>query len=293
MDYPILESATDSWERYIRVRALTMRLYPAVNIQRDGNLLNCWKAIAHTWDEVVYPLCGINYISEALYHIHYRCFSNQVNISNELLLVLLIEEELLRCSFAFQAWQNMEEFGRLYYNILYVRQRDGLRKDYNSMKLSEYLRANTIRRIMLKDRNPLKWGGVLDCNKATYPDCAISTYWCVVAYENAVQLLIPEAIFWQEEWSSEEPIVSAIKSRYAVDLSDDSDSFDALINLVEHRKEARHCSYALYGMQQFTNELAIGIWGEQADFMMQKCFLDIYRRYKIGRRNRKRSKYSI
>jgi hypothetical protein len=160
------------------------------------------------------------------------------------------------------------------------------------MKLSEYLRANTIRRIMLKDRNPLKCGGVLDCNKATYPDCAISTYWCVVAYENAVQLLIPEAIFWQEEWSSEEPIVSAIKSRYAVDLSDDSDSFDALINLVEHRKEARHCSYALYGMQQFTNELAIGIWGEQADSMMQKCFLDIYRRYKIGRRNRKRSKYS-
>ena len=290
--YPIEESEAESWERYARVLDLTMKLVGTAAQPVNSNICECWKAIASFWNSDAIHLCGKNYLREALYHIRFRRFSDKVHEHDEQMLVLLIEDEMLRCGYAFHAWVQMNELGQLYHEMLFVCKRDGARDEYPAMKLDFYLTASMMNRIMLKSRTPQEWGDTIDCNRMTYPYYAGCVHWYVKKYENAVAQLIPEADTWYEEWSDEQSIITAVKEKYAVDLTNDSSSFDALIRLVEERKAICHCSYELYQMKQFTTALAEGIWGERYEYMLQKCFLDIFSRYKISKKNTKRSKYS-
>ena len=289
--YPIEESEAESWERFNHVRDLTMKLVVAAQLQ-NGAIYECWEAIARCWIGKAVDLRGINYMREALYHIRFRKFSNKVHDHDELMLVLLIEDEMLRCGYAFHVWVQMPELAQLYHEMLFVCKQDGVKKNCNSMMLDFYLTARMMNLIMLKDRNPLTWGDDFDQHMATNPYDAGRIYWDVKAYENAICLLIPEAARWSEEWSDEQRIITAVKAKYSVDLTNDSNSFDALIRLVEQRKAICHCSYELYQMKQFTPALAKGIWGNRYEHMLQECFLDIYSRYKVSKKNTKRSKYS-
>lgn len=291
--YPIEECEAESWERYARVLALTMKLVGSVAAQPvNNNIHECWKAIAYFWNGNAVNMCGKNYMREALYHIRFRRFSNKVHDHDELMLILFIEEEMLRCGYAFHVWVQMQELAQLYHGMLFVCKRDGAQKAYPAMKLDFYLTASMMSRIMLKSRAPQEWGDALDCDRATYPYQADRIYWYVRKYENAVRLLIPEAAQWSEEWSDEQSVISAVKAKYAVDLTNDSNGFDSLIRLVEQRKAIIHCSHELYQMKQFTPALAAGIWGNRYEYMLQKCFLDIYRRYKTSKKSSKRSKYA-
>lgn len=290
--YPIEEREAESWERYNHVRDLTMKLAVVAAQLPNGTIFACWEAIARFWNESTDRLRGINYMREALYHIRFRRFSYKVHEPDERMLVLLIEGEILRCGYAFHVWVQMQELAQMYYNVLYVCKQDGVKKSCHSRKLDFYLTASMMNRVMLKGRKPLTWGDALDCDKVTYPYGASRIYWYVKEYENAVCLLIPEAAQWSEEWSDEQNIITAVKAKYSVDLTNDSNSFDSLIRLVEQRKAIIHCSHELYQMKQFTPALAKGIWGNRYEYMLQKCFLDIYSRYKIGKKNAKRSKYS-
>lgn len=290
--YPIEECEAESWERYARVLALTVKLLGVTAQLVNSNICECWKAIASLWNGDAVHLCGKNYLREALYHIRFRRFSDKVYEHDELMLVLLIEDEMLRCGYAFHVWVQMNELGQLYHEMLFVCKRDGAQKANPPMKLDFYLTASMMSRIMLKGRAPQEWGDTIDCNRVTYPYHAGRIHWYVKKYENAVGLLIPEADTWYEEWSDEQSIITAVKEKYAVDLTNDSNSFDALLRLVEERMAICHCSHELYQMKQFTPALAEGVWGERYEHMLQKCFLDIYSRYKISKKNTKRSKYS-
>ena len=118
--YPVYESNEESWNRFSRICELTAAIAdPELVIPVCKNkIVESWKRIAKCWAEQGFLMGGIDFMYEAIYHVRYRVFSENVHTENELRLVLLIEDELCRCGYAFNAWSNMQEFENVYKELL-------------------------------------------------------------------------------------------------------------------------------------------------------------------------------
>ncbi len=101
--YPIYETEEDSWERFLKIYELTDQIAGEdCIVPVDSNdIRDAWAGIAMYWKIAAFFGNNADFMYEAIYHIRYGRFSQNVNTHNELLLTLLIEDELCRCGYAF------------------------------------------------------------------------------------------------------------------------------------------------------------------------------------------------
>lgn len=292
--YPVNETEEESWERFRRIYELTDVIVGKGHVVPilPHNIMNCWVAIAKFWANAGALLKGIDFMYEAIYHIRYRVFSENVNEPNELMLVLLIEEELCRCGYAFRMWSNMKEFQSVYQELLSPRKNNRGWRAFCPWYVEMYLAGNMANRIMLKDKRPIDWGDKLDCDAATSPYDPDYMRYRINVYEQAMELLFPESDRWYEEWTDGKFIAMCIKERYKMDFTNDKAGYDKLIGLVVDRKCPKCCSKYLYDLNAATPELLEVLWREKAPEMLKRCFLEIFSRYKAAKKNTKRSRYS-
>lgn len=189
---------------------------------------------------------GIDFMYEAMYHIRYRQFSENVSTHNELLLTLLIEDELCRCGYAFRVWSLMKEFTNVYKEILRPYSKSRGWRAFCPWHMEMYLAGNMANRIMLKNKRPIDWGDELDCDRATFPYSPDYMKYRITVYEQAMGVLFPESDQWYEEWTDGQYIAELIKDRYQMDFTKDPAGYDNLIGLVVERKFPRRCSICLY-----------------------------------------------
>ena len=118
--YPIREKVEESWERLLKIYDIADKLVGSDYIVPVStyDIMQAWYDMAVFLANAIELLNGVDYMYEAIYHIRYRVFTENVNESDELMLVLLIEEELCRCGYAFYMWSNMSEFQSRYYELL-------------------------------------------------------------------------------------------------------------------------------------------------------------------------------
>lgn len=293
--YPIYESVEESWKRLLKIYDITDKLVGSDYLvpASTHNITQAWHDIAVFFANAVELLNGIDYMYEAIYHIRYRVFSENVSEQNELKLALLVEDELCRCGYAFYVWSNMRGFQSVYQELLFPRKNGRGWRSFYPWYMKMYLAGNMANRIMLKNKRPIDWGDKLDCNSATYPYGPDYLRYRVTAFEQAMEILLPESNEWYEEWMDIEYITKRIKVRYKMDFTNDEEGFDNLIGLTAERKSPQICAYYLYRLNDITPELLEVLWGENTHQMMQKCFLDIFQRYKAAKKaGTKRSHYS-
>lgn len=292
--YPIYEGENESWERFNRIFELTEKLSPLflVQVPRCNNLCKCWDDIAMFWKKNAFALSNTNFMYEAIYHIHNSRFSEKVEKSDALKLVLLIEDGLLRCGYAFRVWKDMEAFIEPLRRILHTTTSNKKNKKTYSKTLEAYKKGRTMMLIMLKGMNEDAWGDRLDCQWAVYPYGLWRVQRDIESFEKAIDYLIPESCQWREEWVDEKVIIASILDTYQIDFSNDGQGFDALIKLVLDRKNALHNAPLLYRMVKMSPKLCERLWADESDVFLEKCFLNIYGRYKRGKKNSKRSCYS-
>ena len=292
--YPVYESVEESWERFTKIYELTD------TITGDGvvpvtteDICMSWTGIAMYWKLDSFLGGKPNFMYEAIYHVRYRRFSTNVNTHEEMMLTLLIEDELCRCGYAFQVWSHLEEFEEAYQELLFPQKGSQGWKEFCPWYMKMYLAGNMANRIMLKGKRPIDWGNELDCDRATFPYGPDYMSYRVTVFEQAMEILLPESSEWYEEWMDIEYITECIKARYKMDFTNDSDGFDNLIGLTVERKYPKVCASYLYRLNNITPELLDVLWGENTQDMMQKCFMDVFRRYRAAKRaGSKRSNYS-
>ena len=293
--YPIKETIEESWERLLKIYDLTDKLVgnDYVVPVSTYDIMKAWRDMVIFLTNTVELLNGVDYIYEAIYHIRYRVFSEKVSEQNELKLVLLVEDELCRCGYAFHVWSNMREFQSVYEELLFPHKKGPGWRSFCPRYVEMYLAGNMANRIMLKDKSPIDWGDELDCNRATYPYGPDYMRYRVTVFEQAIEILLPESSEWYEEWMDGKYIAERIKARYNMDFTNDSEGFDNLIRLITERKFPKVCAYYLYRLNNITPELLDVLWGDNIQHMMQKCFLNIFQRYKAAKKaGTKRSCYS-
>jgi len=293
-EYPIEESKEEGMQRFAVVKNLTEKIAGSnnVNIPCDEGMLKCWKYIASFWKDRQDLMHGIDFMFEAFYYICRRKFSENVREEKVLRLILLIEEELGRCGYAFRAWYEMDDFQKLYYEFYIQEKYNNAKKSYPSYRHNRYVSGKMIQRISYKERSFAQWGDAIDCDRVTYPYDTKYLLDNVKDYEVAIDILLPESTSWYEQWMDVSYITNAIKKRHKVDFTNDAVGYDNLIGAVANSTDVMQCAYYLYRMKTFPLQLAKHIWGADADRMIQRCFLNIYGRYKAAKKNTKRSQYS-
>ena len=292
--YPIEESVDESWERFAKIYELSDMIVGEDQIVPvyTQDIRASWAAIAMFWKADAFRQGTPNFLYEAIYHVRYRKFSPNVNTHEELLLTLMVEDELCRCGYAFQVWCNLEEFKEAYQELLFPAKHSRGWNAFCPVCLKLYLAGSMANRIMLKDRRPIDWGAELDCDSATYPYGPDYMRYRITVYERAISILIPESDQWYEEWTDGDYAVKCIKDKYGMDFTNDPEGFDHLIDLATEKNFPRYCALPLYALKNVTSKLLDTLWGEKSRTMVQRCFLVIYSRYKISKKNTKRSKYS-
>lgn len=83
-----------------------------------------------------------------------------------------------------------------------------------------------------------------------------------------------------DNWTDINYITEAIQAHYQIDLKKDPKGYTALIEIMQNRTSVPYCAVRLYKMKEFTPVLATHIWGDDADFMIQRCFRKIYLNHK-------------
>ena len=285
--YPVYESEAESWERFSKIYELTDQSIgqdDVVPVNTDS-IVRSWEEIAKYWAGPCFVMTGIDFMYEAIYHVRYRTFSLDVTTSNELLLVLLIEDELCRCGYAFRTWCNMKEFENVYRELMFPKKRNRGWSAFCPPCLELYLAGNMANRIMLKDRRPIDWGNEIDCDRATFPYGPDYMRYRIMEYERAISILIPEADQWYEKWMDGTYAAECIKARYGMDFTNDQNGFNHLIELVIEKDNPRCCAPYLYRLQNVTPNLLAALWGDKTTEMLQRCFVNIYHRRKRSREN--------
>lgn len=293
--YPVYETVEESWTRFNEIFNLTVRIAAPYHGEppRMGSIQECWEKTLLYWSEYRFLMKNIDFMFEAIYHIRYRVFSENVSTSDELRLVLLIEDELCRCGYAFHVWSNMEEFKSVYREMLFPVHSSRGWKPFCPAPLSLYLAGNMINRIMLKDRRPIDWGEELDCDRAASYLGSDYMRYRIKEYEDVITALVPEAYQWNEEWMDGTYAVDAIKRRYVVDYSKDEEGFSNLFRLVADKNYPTLCAGPLYMLGDIPHNLLNTLWGDRTEMMLKRCFLEIYKKYKRANKNKtKRSRYS-
>lgn len=293
--YPVYETEAESWERFAKIYELTDMIVGEDQIVPvyTQDIRSSWAVIAMLWKTEAFLQGRPNFMYEAIYHVRYRKFSPNVNTHEELLLTLLVEDELCRCGYAFQAWCNLEEFKDAYQELLFPAKHSRAWNAFCPPCLRMYLAGNMANRIMLKNIRPIDWGAELDCDLATYPYGPDYMRYRITVYERAISALIQESTRWNEEWTDGEYAVKCIKDKYGMDFTNDPEGFDHLIALATEKNSPRCCALHLYALKNVTPNFLDALWGEKSRAMVQRCFLEIYSRYKISKKNTKRSKYSF
>lgn len=293
--YPVYETEAESWARFAKIYELADKIVGEDQIVPAyiQDIRASWAAIAMFWKTDAFHQGRPNFLYEAIYHVRYRKFSPNVNTHGELLLTLLVEDELCRCGYAFQVWCNLDEFKEAYQELLFSAKHSRGWSAFCPVCLKLYLTGSMANRIMLKDRRPIDWGAELDCDLATYPYGSDYMRYRITVYERAISILIPESDRWYEEWTDGDYAVKCIKDKYNMDFTNDPEGFDHLIALATEKNFPRYCALPLYALKNVTPNLLEALWGEKSYTMVQRCFLEIYSRYKTGKKNTKRSKYSF
>lgn len=293
--YPIRETVEESWERLLKIYDITDKLVGSDCLVPVStcDIMQAWCDMAMFLANAVELLRGVDYMYEAIYHIRYRVFSENVSEQNELKLVLLVEDELCRCGYAFHVWSNMSEFQSVYQELLFPHKKGRGWRSFCPWYMEMYLAGNMANRIMLKDIRPIDWGEKLNCDRVTYPHGPDYIRYRVTVFEQAMEILLPESNGWYEEWMDIEYITERIKAHYKMDFTNDKEGFDNLIGLTAERKFPKVCAYYLYRLNNITPELLEVLWGKNTQKMMQKCFLNIFQRYKAAKKaGTRRSRYS-
>lgn len=294
VNYPIEESVTESWRRFDRIYNLTTELAESdiIIFHQGADVSRAWKTIADVWESYAPGWGNVDIFYEALFHNCFRRFSSKVSESKMLKLVLLVEDELLRCGYAFNAWKDMPAFRRACNEILYPNSNSESLKLVKRWKLRWYLHERMLKRVMLKDKYPEEWGNSLDCTDAAYPYSARYLRSSIERYEDTVKFLLPEAEYWDDkQWADEVLILQEIKEHYGVDYTDDLESLNNVLAAIPDRYEPRTYFYHLYCIKDFPEAIAKRFWEERYDQVVQECFLDIYKRYRRAKDTTKNSRY--
>jgi hypothetical protein len=292
--YPIRETVEESWERLLKIYDITDKLVGSDCLVPVStcDIMQAWCDMAMFLANAVELLRGVDYMYEAIYHIRYRVFSENVSEQNELKLVLLVEDELCRCGYAFHVWSNMSEFQSVYQELLFPHKKGRGWRSFCPWYMEMYLAGNMANRIMLKDIRPIDWGEKLNCDRATFPYGPDYMRYRITVYERAMELLFPESEKWYEEWTDELYIVERIRDCYKMDFTNDKVGYDNLIGLIVERKCSKRCFKYLYDLNGATTELLEVLWREKTPEMLKRCFLELFSRYKAAKKNTKRSRYS-
>lgn len=291
--YPIEEGVAESWRRFNRIYGLTADLADKdINTFRQStDIIRAWETIANVWESYAPGWGNVDIFYEALFHNCFRKFSSKVSESKMLKLILLVEDELLRCGYAFDTWKNMKTFRSAYKEILYPANNKS-RECVKRWKLRWYLQDQMLKHVLLKNKYPEEWGDKLNCTSAVYPYNARELRSNIEKFENSIKFLIPKAKSWNDrQWADESLILREIKSLYGVDFSDDLESLDNLLAAVLYREHVETYSYYLYRINDFPVSLAQHFWSAQYFQKIQDCFIAIYKRYKRARKNTKNSRY--
>jgi hypothetical protein len=285
--YPIWETEEESWKRFRRIRELTVKVTGRDfgSNYCDHNIRTCWAKLADYWSDQVRFFGSVNYIVEAIYHIMFRRFSDNVASSSELLLVLLIDDELTRCGFAFSVWSHMSMFKGAYNSVLSAWHRAFDRNRWDFMCYCFYMQYAIEKRIFLKNLHPDIWHSrVSDC--ADLCGGCISYVWeCVEDYEETIRFLIPDADFWQEEWCDPDIIVKRLSELYEVDFTKNLYSLNCLVEAIMHRDNIDACAFRLFRMKISPVQILQNIWDDKFVEKLQQCFVSIFRKYKKSNQN--------
>ena len=294
IDYPVYEDFGESTRRYSAILELTNAIAPSNTISSPDprHLSYCWEYLALFWMNQPQLLGGVDYMSEALYHIRFQRFSKNVQETNQLRLVLLIEDELCRCGYAFKAWNGLEEFHEALSTLLYSRRGSLSWVPHTPDIHREYLNRKMIFRIFLKGHTPEQWTNIIDLDRAVYYYSVEGLMPYVENYEKAVCDLLPESSGQHDNWTDINYITEAIQAHYQIDLKKDPKGYTALFEIMMNRTSVPYCAVRLYKMKEFTPALATQIWGNDADLMIQRCFRKIYLKYKERKDVVSRTRYT-
>ena len=280
--YPIWESEEESWNRFRRIWQLTCQVTGGASspYYRSQNLCASWGKLADYWVDRERFFGSVNYMKEAIFHIMFRRFSVNVDRSSELLLVLLIEDELTRCGFAFSVWSQMSMFGDAYHAVLHAwyGELGGKRWDFSCY--CRYMHCLVEKRIFLKDLHPDVWvSRVSDCTHLCN-GYGRSTWEYIEDYEETVRFLIPDADYWQEEWCDQDIIAQRIIELYGVDCTKNWYSLNSLVEAVMNRDKISTCAFRLFRMKVSPVPLLQKMWGDAYTEKLQQCFVEIHKKYK-------------
>lgn len=294
-DYPIEETVNESYKRFVRMYTLTNEVSGMVadTLPVKRHIRLCWRMIAEVWENEIYMKHKVRIFEEALYHIRHRVFSQNLQDPLLLKLVLLVEDELGRCGYAFNVWNDMDEFRMALCKIQHPRKGDLTYHRFYTWWFREYLDSQMLKYVALKNREPEKWQGTLCLGGQNIYECSRpDIYRHIECFETVIKFLLPDACDWYEQWRDEFYILEQLNHKFGVDFKYDYKGFDALIQLVLDRNNVNNCASCMYRMKMMTPALAQHIWGSDADGMIGRCFIDIYKRYRKSKKNRVRSRYS-
>ena len=293
--YPVEETCQESYERFMTLYSLTMKANEIdLNTQPSIRLLEVWWArIADIWENETYLKHGVRIFDEVLYHICRKVFSPKLENPLLMRLVLLVEDELGRCGYAFRVWSRLREFGGALYRTLYPKRGDLTWISFHSSWFLNYLKGHLRKYVELKGRGPEEWEKIPHCDEDLLYLSASNCYDNNIEdFEIAIQFLIPDTYGWIEEWRDIGIILDRLKQLYSIDFTADPEGFDHLIHILLHTNDIGYMAYHLYRMKNMTPALAQHIWGDDVDDMIMRCFTDIYQRYKRAKKNKVRSCYS-
>lgn len=285
--YPVWECRKESWKHFEEIYKLSVELAGRVQLTppRCSSLEKCWIELAVFWEKNPIAVCNSELMFETLYHICFRKFSKNMQDPTLMRLILLVEDELLTCSFAFKVWLKTESFKEafdeitapLWYNPTFRKVYDG--------ELYMYLTYRVTKLVMMKNLNREKWIRLFGDFDYSHPYSTWKIYWYVDEYENAVQFLIPNACLWNEEWADRSTMVACIRDLYDVDFSNDIQGLDSLINATKHRKDIETCTRYLYKTKACSPQLLHHLWGADFAKKLQCGFLSLCKRYKTAKKN--------
>lgn len=180
-----------------------------------------WLDLARVWDKVL--TCDKHFVLTSVIHkIMWGVLPYESSSADFMHLLALVEEELLRDGEAFQAWVKWRTFKNVFANVTESTNsfgRSGL--DCHFITHYHYLKDHALYEIMR--------------SKESDPDFNMGTG-KIVAYEEAVELLVPNAKNWsRQQWGNDLVLADELERLYGVNFAETWESqreFDRLINLI-------------------------------------------------------------
>jgi len=244
----------------------------------SGGFQQCWNDLQDIWRNNAQRMnCVV--MNSVMHHIAFGCYPDH-GISKALQdLLLLVEQAVLGEGYAFEVWMESGVIRRELDFIREIATPESALGCCGSMWYGKYIYSRTFSQVRLKEREiDSVFEGICWADISMFGSASQARE-NVVAFEGAIQRLLPSAKCWSKiQWSDEAWILQEIHREHGIDFTQDYPAFDALIDVFVLALSGSSYDRSLMLLDAFPETMAACLWPQDPQKELERFFIRVCKR---------------